>query len=69
MHEETKLHEDDYAPRVNFARITFLHESKKYRKILNKKKINKYKKLPTEGKCYGITVIVKKKIKTKKKNK
>ena len=23
-----KLHEDDFAPRVNFARVTFLHESK-----------------------------------------
>ena len=34
------LAEDAFAPRVNFARVTFLHESKKYRK----KKINKQKK-------------------------
>ena len=33
LHVGTKLHEDDFAPRVNFARVTFLHESKKNRKI------------------------------------
>ena len=37
LHEGTKLHENkiarnDFAPRVNIARVTFLHESKKYRK-------------------------------------
>ena len=26
LHEGTTLHEDDFAPRVNFARVTFLHE-------------------------------------------
>ena len=28
MYEGTKLHEDDFAPRVNFARVTVLHEKK-----------------------------------------
>ena len=58
----TKLHEDDFA-RVNFARVTFLHESKKYRKKKQKKSYwprvrvrgnsdseEKKNKLPTEGK-------------------
>ena len=31
LHEETKMHKNGFAPRVNFARVTFLHESKKYR--------------------------------------
>ena len=29
LHEGTKFHEDDFAPRVNFTRVTFLDESKK----------------------------------------
>ena len=29
LHEESKLHEDNFAPRVNFARVAFFHESKK----------------------------------------
>ena len=32
LHEGTKLHEDDFSPRVNFARVKFLHESKKIEK-------------------------------------
>ena len=47
------MNEDDFAPRVNFARATSLHVSKKK----NKKKQKKYykiiyqkKKLLTEGK-------------------
>ena len=32
LYEGTKLHEDDFAPRVNFARVTFLHKSKKIQK-------------------------------------
>ena len=31
LHKGTKLHEDIFAPKVNFARATFLHESKKKR--------------------------------------
>ena len=38
LQEGTKLHKDDFAPRVNFARLTFLLESKKSRKKI---KINK----------------------------
>ena len=29
LHEGTKLYKNGFAPRVNFARVTFLHESKK----------------------------------------
>ena len=32
-----KLHEDNFAPTVNYARITFLHESKKIKKQSRKK--------------------------------
>ena len=39
FHDGKKLHEDDFAPRVNFARITVLHESKKIQKIKNKTEI------------------------------
>ena len=45
------MHEDHFAPRVNFARVKFLHKSKKiykYKKI--KKKNYKKKKLLTKGK-------------------
>ena len=38
LHQGTKLHEDDLAPRVNFARVKFLHGVKKNRK--KKYKIN-----------------------------
>ena len=41
LHEGTKLHEDDFAPRVNFARVKFLHESKKIQKSKNSEKKNK----------------------------
>ena len=37
MHVGTKLHEDDFAPRVNLTRVTILHESKKIQKKLKKK--------------------------------
>ena len=56
MHEGTKLHEDDFARRVNFARVTFLHEkiTQKKKKITKKKDLKKKeKKLLTEGKGYG----------------
>ena len=41
LHEGTKLHEDDFAQRVNFSRVTFLHESKKKteKKIANNEKL------------------------------
>ena len=29
LHEGTKMHEDGFAPRVYFARLHFLHKSKK----------------------------------------
>ena len=32
LHDETKLHKDNFAPRANFARVTFLHESKSKQK-------------------------------------
>ena len=44
------MHEDDFAPKVNFARVTFLHE-KKHRikvKIIKTKKLFGKKKLLTE---------------------
>ena len=41
LHGKTKFHKDNFAPRVNFTRVTFLHESKKYRQI----KISRIKKL------------------------
>ena len=40
----TNLHEDDFASRVNFTRVTFLHESKKIKKNI-KKKIRKKTKI------------------------
>ena len=46
LHEGTKLREDDFAPRVNFARVTILHESKKLReKKTEKNKIKQNKKV------------------------
>ena len=36
LHEGTKLHEGNFAPRVNFARVTILHKSRKnyiYKKL------------------------------------
>ena len=50
LHEGTKLHEDKFAPRVNFAQVTilhggsFLHESKKKteKKTYIKKKRKSY---------------------------
>ena len=44
LHEGTKLHDDDFAPRVNFARVTFLHVSKKIKKNkkLTEKKLKNY---------------------------
>ena len=32
LHEGTKLHEAKFALRVNFARVTLLHENKKMQK-------------------------------------
>ena len=32
LHEGIKLLEEDFAPRVNFAQVTFLHASKKIKK-------------------------------------
>ena len=37
LHDGTKLHEDNFAARINFARVTIFHENKKKKK---KKKIN-----------------------------
>ena len=31
LHEGTKLHEQNFAPKVNFARVSFLHQNKKHR--------------------------------------
>ena len=42
FHDGTKLHEDGFALRVNFARVTFLYESKK----IQEKKFNKKKNWP-----------------------
>ena len=64
MHEETKFHEDNFAQRVNFARVTILHgglflhdnnkktEKKTEKNLKDKllKKQNEKKKLLTEGK-------------------
>ena len=44
LHEGTKLHEDDFAPRVNFARVTFLHMKKIKNRKSNKKLFNRKKK-------------------------
>ena len=35
----SKLHEDNFAPKINFARVIFLHESKKVQKKKNRKKV------------------------------
>ena len=41
LHEVTKLHKYNFAPKVNFARVTFLHKSKEiHKKIENKIKNN-----------------------------
>ena len=44
----TKLHEDDFAPRVNFVQVPFLHESKKIQKKITSK--NKQKKITSKNK-------------------
>ena len=44
FHQGTKLHKDDSAPRVNFAQVTFLHESKKCRTKINNRQKKKQKK-------------------------
>ena len=41
LHETTKLHEEKLAPRVSFARATFLHENKKKQKKKTKDKLIK----------------------------
>ena len=50
-HECTKLHKNNFAPRVNFAQVRFLQESKKkQKKKLKHRLIKKKRKLLTEGK-------------------
>ena len=46
LHECTKLHKDNFALKVSFTRVTFLHESKKKteKNIYNKKTNRKKKK-------------------------
>ena len=51
LHEGTKLHEYNFAPRVNFAHVTIFHEDKKKLKnnITNRiKKDNKKSKTKTK---------------------
>ena len=73
LHEGIKLHEDKFAPRVIFYKVTILHESKKNRKINIKRNRKKPKrKIEKKEKSYWLRVRVrvysdsKKKIQPKK---
>ena len=55
LDEVTKLHKDKFAPRVNFARLTILHRSKKSKKNIytyikkqQKKLLDKFLKKVTD---------------------
>ena len=39
LHEVTKFHKENFAPRVNFARVTILPENKKTEKTIYKKNL------------------------------
>ena len=44
LHEGTKLHEDNFAPRVNFERVTILHEGRFLHESIKKNRKNNIEK-------------------------
>ena len=62
----SKLHKENFAPRVNFAQVIFLHKSKKKQKKKDKLiKKQKEIKITDRGYGLGVTVIVNIKITNK----